>query len=127
MIIVVVAAKKGFLVPKQPWDFPVERKWPKIWKSNSDTGDTDQAKMSFLKAWYPYLLIAIIHVVTRIPPFGLKDFLADQQLTLNNVAGIDGLDYILKWAYLPGTIPFILVALFTQWHHKMPLKEIKKS
>lgn len=127
MIIVVIAAKKGFLVPKQPWDFPEETKWPKIWKSNSDTGDTGQAEMSLLKAWSPYMLIAIILVVTRIPSFGLKDFLANQQLTLNNVASIDGLNYVLKWAYLPGTIPFILVALFTQWHHKMPLPEIKKS
>jgi len=127
MIIVVFAAKKGFLVPKQPWDFPEESKWPKIWKSNSDTGDTGQAKMSLLKAWSPYLLIAVILVVTRIPSFGLKDFLANQTLTLNNVAGIDDLNYVLKWAYLPGTIPFILVALFTQWHHKMPLIEIKKS
>lgn len=127
MIIVVIAAKKGFLVPKTPWDFPEESKWPKIWKSNSDTGDTGQAKMSLLKAWSPYLLIAIILVVTRIPSFGLKDFLSSQEVTLNNVAGIDGLDYVLKWAYLPGTIPFILVALFTQWHHKMALNEIKKS
>ena len=65
--------------------------------------------------------------MARNPSFGLKDFLSNQQLTLNNVAGIEGLDYVLKWAYLPGTIPFILVALFTQWHHKMPLIEIKKS
>ena len=127
MIIVVIAAKKGFLVPKTPWDFPEESKWPKIWKSNTDTGDTGQANMSLLKAWSPYLLIAIILVVTRIPGLGLKDLLASQQLTLNNVAGISDLDYVLKWAYLPGTIPFILVALITQWYHKMPLKEIKMS
>jgi lactate permease len=127
MVIVVIAAKKGFLVPKTAWDFPEQSKWPKIWKSNSDTGDTGQAKMSLLKAWSPYLLIAIILVLSRIPAFGLKDFLSGQELTLNNIAGIDGLDYVLKWAYLPGTIPFILVALFTQWHHKMPLMDIKKS
>lgn len=127
MIIVVFAAKKGFLVPKTPWDFPAETKWPTIWKSNSDTGTTGQAKMSLVKAWLPYVLIAVILVVTRIPSFGLKAFLANQTLTINNVAGIENLDYVLKWAYLPGTIPFILVALFTQWHHKMNYKDITTS
>ena len=127
MIIVVIAAKKGFLVPKTPWDFPEESQWPKIWKSNTDTGNIGQANMSLLKAWSPYLLIAIILVVTRIPALGLKDILASQQLTLNNVAGISDLNYVLKWAYLPGTIPFILVAIITQWYHKMPIEEIKKS
>ncbi|MDZ7776328.1 MAG: L-lactate permease [Bacteroidales bacterium] len=83
--------------------------------------------MSLLKAWSPYLLIAIILVITRIPTFGLKGILAAQQVTLDTVAGIEGLDYVLKWAYLPGTIPFILVALLTQWYHKMPLKDIKMS
>jgi lactate permease len=125
--IVVFAAKRGFLVPKKAWDFPEESKWPKIWKSNSDTGNVGQAKMSLLKAWSPYLLIAIILVITRIPTFGLKGILAAQQVTLDTVAGIEGLDYVLKWAYLPGTIPFILVALLTQWYHKMPLKDIKMS
>ena len=127
MIIVVIAAKKGFLVPKTPWDFPEESQWPKIWKSNTDTGNIGQANMSLLKAWSPYLLIAIILVVTRIPALGLKTILANQQLTLNNVAGISDLNYVLKWAYLPGTIPFILVAIITQWYHKMPIEEIKKS
>ena len=125
--VVVVAAKKGFLVPKTPWDFPEESKWPAIWKSTSDTGNVGKAEMSLLKAWSPYVLIAIILVVTRIPAFGLKELLTAQQLTLTNVGGIEGLDYVLLWAYLPGTIPFILVALITQWYHKMPVKEIKES
>lgn len=125
--IVVFAAKKGFLVPKKKWDFPDESQWPKIWKSNSDTGNTGKANMSLLKAWSPYLLIALILVITRIPTFGLKGLLASQQVTLNTVAGIEGLDYVLKWAYLPGTIPFILVALLTHWMHKMPFKDIKMS
>jgi lactate permease len=125
--IVVFAAKRGFLVPKKKWDFPEESAWPKIWRSNIDTGSTGQAKMSLLKAWSPYLLIAIILVVTRIPAFGLKQLLVDQKLMLDNVAGIDGLNYSLKWAYLPGTIPFVLVALITHFLHKMSRNDVKKA
>ncbi len=125
--IVVFAAKRGFLVPKKKWDFPEEAAWPKIWRSNIDTGSTGQARMSLLKAWSPYLLIAIILVVTRIPAFGLKQLLVDQKLMLDNVAGIDGLNYSLKWAYLPGTIPFVLVALITHFLHKMSRNDVKKA
>ncbi|MFO7862509.1 MAG: L-lactate permease [Salinivirgaceae bacterium] len=125
--IVVFAAKKGFLVPKKTWDFPEESLWPASWKSKIDTGTTGQAKMSLLKAWSPYILIAVILVITRIPTFGLKDLLVDQIITIKNVAGIEDLNYVLKWAYLPGTIPFILVALITHGLHKMPRKDITKA
>ncbi len=125
--IVVLAAKHDFLVPKKKWDFPEQSAWPEIWRSNTDTGSTGQAKMSLLKAWAPYLLIAIILVATRIPAFGLKEILTNQTLSLNNVAGIAGLDYNLQWAYLPGTIPFMLVALITHLMHKMNLNEVKRA
>ena len=125
--IVVLAAKRGFLVPKKKWDFPEEAAWPAIWRSNTDTGSTGQAKMSLFKAWAPYLLIAIILVVTRIPAFGLKEILTNQTLSLNNVAGISGLDYHLQWAYLPGTIPFVLVALITHLMHKMSFGDVKRA
>jgi len=125
--IVVYAAKKNFLVPKDDWDFPEKSLWPEVWQSSVDTGSTGEAKMSLLKAWAPYLLIAIILVVTRIPEFGLKNFLVNQDFTFYNVANISGLTYELKWAYLPGTIPFILVALFTHFMYKMPLKDVKDA
>lgn len=125
--IVVFAAKKGFLVPKKTWEFPEESMWPASWKSKIDTGSTGQAKMSLLKAWSPYILIAVILVITRIPTFGLKELLVNQIITIKNVAGIEDLNYVLKWAYLPGTIPFILVALITHRIHKMPRKDIAKA
>jgi lactate permease len=125
--IVVFAAKKGFLVPKKTWDFPEKSLWSKQWMSNSDTGQMVESKMPLYKAWAPYLLIAIILVVTRIPAFGLKGILAAQQLTINNIFGIESLDYSLKWAYLPGTIPFILVAILSAFYYKMKMKQVKRA
>lgn len=125
--IVVFAAKKGFLVPKKTWDFPEKSLWNKQWMSNTDTGKMVESKMPLYKAWAPYILIAVILVVTRIPAFGLKGILAAQQLTINNIFGIDSLDYSLKWAYLPGTIPFMLVAMLSAFYYKMKAKEVKKA
>jgi len=127
LAIVVVAAKRRFLVPNDRWDFPESSKWPDLWRSKIDTGSTSEAKMSLFRAWSPYLLIAIILVVTRIPTFGFKQLLLEQAFTLNNVAGIEGLNYSLKWAYLPGIIPFILVALVTHFIHGMSWVDVKKA
>ncbi|MBI9058884.1 MAG: L-lactate permease [Labilibaculum sp.] len=125
--IIIFAAKRGFLMPKESWDFPPKSEWDKSWLSNDSTGDTGEAKMGLVKAWMPYVLIAIILVVTRIPSLGLKGWLAAQTITLSNIFDIEGLTYVLKWAYLPGTIPFILVAVITNFMHKMSPKQVLTS
>lgn len=125
--IVLFAAKNNFLVPKKPWDFPHESEWDKTWKSTASTGDTGEAKMSLAMAWTPYVLIALILVITRIPALGLKEILSNLTLTVPNILGIQGLDYSLTYAYLPGTVPFMLVALITHGLHRMNGKEIKSA
>lgn len=125
--LVITAAKKGFLVPKEVWDFPNKNEWEKDWVSETNLGDVGIAKMSLVKAWTPYALIAVILVITRIPSFGLKDILASQVITIPNILGVEGLNYGLKWAYLPGTIPFILVALITHFLHGMNVTQIKTA
>lgn len=125
--IVIFAAKRGFLLPKKTWDFPHETEWAANWKSTDDTGDTGEARMGLFKAWIPYALIALILVITRIPSLGLKDLLANQQINFPEIFGIEGLSYNLKWAYLPGTIPFILIAVFTNFMYGMSRKEVVKS
>ncbi|MEG6616061.1 L-lactate permease [Peptococcaceae bacterium 1198_IL3148] len=125
--ILLVAAKNGFLVPKTSWDFPRKEEWPEDWKSKADTGDTGEAKMSLLKAWAPYVLIGLILAVTRIPTFGLKPILQNLTITLPNVMGIEGLDYALQWAWSPGILPFMLVALITAAMHGMSGKQVKDA
>ncbi|MFZ5969562.1 MAG: L-lactate permease [Bacillota bacterium] len=127
LAIVVPAAKKGFLMPKKQWDFPPVSEWAQDWKSTTDTGNVGEAKMSLLKAWTPYILIAVILVITRIPSFGLKNLLSAQEIVISNVLGVEKLNYALKWAYLPGTIPFMLVALITHVLHGMSGTQIKTA
>ncbi len=126
LVLVVFAAKKGFLMPKTVWDFDDKSKWEKSWLSTSDTGNIGEAKMSLLKAWAPYIMIAVILVVTRIPSLGLKEFLNGLVITFPKFFGIEQA-YVLKWAYLPGTIPFILVALVTHVLHGMNGTQIKAA
>ncbi|MDC7242544.1 MAG: L-lactate permease [Sphaerochaetaceae bacterium] len=118
LAIVIFATKKGFLIPKTNWDFQKQ--------SNTEL-KTFTSKMPLLKAWLPYILIASILVITRVPEFGLKEFLLSQSIAIESIFGIENLNYELKWAYLPGTIPFILVAIISNFIYKMPIKKVKET
>lgn len=122
--IVLWAAKNNFLTPKTAWDFPDKSEWEEDWKSVLDTGDVGEAKMPLLKAWAPYGLIALILVLTRIPALGLKAWMSAQVLSIP-IPGVENLTYNLQYLWLPGTVPFILVALITHAIHGMNGEQIK--
>ncbi|MBQ9861064.1 MAG: L-lactate permease [Clostridia bacterium] len=127
--VTVSAAKFKFLLPKKAWDFGDPAEWNKEWLATGKVAPAAESKMSLLKAWTPYLLIALILVATRIPQLGLKDLLtsgAPFVITVNDLFGFDSLDWNLKWAYLPGTF-FVIVALITNLLHKMDKKSIKQA
>ena len=77
--------------------------------------------MSQFKAWLPYILIGLILVVTRIDSLGLKSWLnANGVIAFNDILGYSTVKEKLALLYLPGTIPFMLVALITVLLHRMP-------
>jgi len=125
--IVITAAKFGFLIPKKNWDFISKKEWPDNWKSLEEHSPLEKPDLGLFKAWLPYLLIAVILVITRIPALGFKNFLTSQHFSIYNIFEIEGLDYHFKWAYLPGIIPFLLIALLTCFIHRMSKEEIKRA
>ncbi len=130
LVLTVLAAKKGFLVPKRVWKFPPEAEWDESWRSSNEPTEPKMSNMPLIKAWIPYVLIALLLVATRIPVFGLNGILLDPDsifvLKTPNIFGVEGTAYALKWAYLPGTI-FVVVALATILLHRMKRGEVKKA
>ncbi len=127
--VTVVAAKNRFLVPKDMWDFGDSSEWNKDWLATSKVTYQKDSKMSILKAWIPYLLIAVILVITRIPRLGIKGILtggAPFVIKVDNLLGFENLDWSLKWAYLPGTF-FVIVSLITNIIYKMDFDMVKTS
>ncbi len=124
LVIVVLAAQKGFLVPKDVWEFPNKSEWDADW-TGGEIEPNKPSDMPLVKAWMPYVIIAAILVVTRIPQLGLKAWLNTLLISIPNVLG-SGLNYSLPWAYNPGIIPFILVALLTFVIHGLKGSEIKE-
>ncbi|WP_029895642.1 L-lactate permease [Desulfohalovibrio reitneri] len=119
--VVVWGARRGIAVPKDTWSFGPQSKWEEDWVGTvrPEEDCKFEAHMSQFRAWMPYVLIGIILVITRIPELGLKGFLAAQKIPFNNILGYESVNAAIAYLYLPGTIPFILVALLTVGIHGM--------
>jgi lactate permease len=80
-------------------------------------------------AWMPYILIGLILVVTRLDTLPLKSLMNRYGvLTFNDILGYHGVsDNSIKLLYLPGTIPFILIAAVTILLHKIPADNVLKA
>ena len=126
--ILVLSAKVGFLTPKTVWDFEETSKWDSSWiGSQSAQKDYSNKNIHVFVAWVPYLIISLILVLTRIPEIGLKQKLVAMTLNFPPIFGVEKTAYSFSYAYLPGIIPFILVAILTIFIHKMSKDEVKKA
>ncbi|NVJ52426.1 MAG: L-lactate permease [Campylobacteraceae bacterium] len=125
--IVVIAAKKGFLLPKTSWDFAPKEEWPIHWVSKLELkldAMSVKADMSLTKAWIPYVLVAVILVITRVSDEA-KAFVKAWIIPFKDIMG-EGLGYAITPLYLPGGI-LVFVALVTYFLHKMEFKEMKAA
>ena len=130
LVLTVVAAKCKFLTPKQEWHFGAEDTWEDSWKASHAPAVPKDTGMGLVKAWLPYVLIAVILVLTRIPALGIKGLLNDATsifvIKTSDLFGVANTGFTLKWAYVPGTV-FILVALITVVLHKMSWGDAGKA
>lgn len=134
LIVTVLAAKHGFLMPKTVWSFGDDAEWDPSWKASVALPPAKASNMSLLRAWLPYGLIAALLVVTRLPRLGLKPILSGADaataklfaIRFPELFGVADTAYTLKWAWLPGTM-FILVALLTIPLHKMSRRDAAQA
>ncbi len=110
MLIVIPAARKGFLIPKNIWYFEDRKEEEQILEH----------PMSLQRAWLPYILLTLLLVLTRLPFLPLKAFLQSQSIRFNDLLGT-GISTSLEPLYLPGTI-FVIVSLFSFWFFQIQRK-----
>lgn len=108
MAVVVPAARAGFLVPDDTWEFPPVERWPAEWIGTLDLKIEEIAgkvqQMSLVRAWTPYLAAAGLLVVSRIDAFGVNDLLRQVAFRWEDILGVDGISSSLEPLYLPGGI-----------------------
>ena len=132
MAIVVPLAKRGFLMPKKAWDFAPKEQWPAHWLGNisftqGKNKDNNQAQksMSLTRAWLPYLLVAIILVLSRVST-EFKALLKSISFGFSNILGEVGISASVQPLYLPGGILFF-VCIVTLFLHQMKFKQVVEA
>ncbi|RAK08151.1 lactate permease [Halanaerobium saccharolyticum] len=110
----IFAISKGFLVPKDKWDFPSHDQWGEDWEGEIKAGEQDvdaaQKQVSTFKAWLPYALIGLILLVGRLEIFNLTPLLQSWTIGWRDIFGT-GIGRVITPFYNPGIFPFIFVAL----------------
>ncbi len=125
-------ANNNILVPDREWDFPSDSRWSDTWLGGLEldeiSRDQPKKEMSVLLAWTPYLLVAVALLVTRWPDLTLAGtevlaWIQSFSVSIDSILGTE-LGYTLQYLYLPGTMPFIPIAVLTGLIHKMDLGEM---
>ena len=126
LAIVVTAARKGFLMPKEDeiWHFPERSDWDPLWIGQMEVKDKqfDGPAMSLVKAWMPYIVVAGLLVATRLPQLPFLEMLRGELVTfsISNVFGT-GLGQSIQPFYSPAAL-FITVSIITYFIHGMDSK-----
>lgn len=122
--LVVLAARKGFLVPKSTWDFEPAAHWPAEWLGNlkMDLSQVRERPMSLVMAWFPYVLLALLLVISRMDA-SIKAWLVGVSIGFNNILGEAGVSAAIQPLYLPGGLLVVsaLVAVLVQARSVKPL------
>jgi lactate permease len=121
-----LAARAGFLVPKKTWDFADPKEWPEEWMGNIEMKvDHATKQIPIVIAWVPYLLLALILVLSRTMP-AFKAWLLSVSVGVKDILGEAGISGNFQPLYLPGGI-LVFVCLLTILLHRMYLSDFVKA
>ncbi|BED98613.1 L-lactate permease [Aeromonas dhakensis] len=114
LALVVTAARRGFLVPKNSWDFAPEQEWPAEWLGSLklDLKEAAGRPMSLMLAWLPYVALALLLVASRVSP-EFKASLLSVSLAFTDLLGEKGVSASIEPLYLPGGLLVLCALLAT--------------
>lgn len=122
-----LAARAGFLVPKQSWDFADPRQWPAEWMGDVEMklDELGSRRIPTLLAWVPYGLLALLLVASRtIEP--LKAWMQSVSIGAGDILGETGIGGSFQPLYLPGGV-LVFACLVTIALHRMPVTGFVKA
>ena len=112
LVLVVSAAKKGWFLPKENFDFPPREQWDSAWLGtlNMDSAAQGVSSISVVRAFSPYVLVVLLLVLTRTVP-EIKALLTGPAATIsfNHLFGTT-ISSSAQLLYSPGFI-LVLVSL----------------
>ena len=113
--IVVLVARRGWLLSKTPWVFPEDQPFRELNRDNNGT-----KAFPLWQAWLPYVLAAVLLVASRLPNLPFKTVLQSLKFEWTNIIG-SSISASLAPLYLPGTLFFLVacsaaVGFKLHWH-----------
>ena len=131
LIAAVFAARQGWFLPDEPWDFGPRENWEDEWMGNVNPDDLateveGEQRIGIVNAWAPYALVAFFLVITRLPALGLVDILSNLTIAWENIFGVPEISADFAPFYLPGFM-FLLAIVITYFLHKMNFQQIADS
>lgn len=130
LLIVVAAAKRGFLVPPREaaWDFPPPSTWPEEWSGRFGRPVEEEVPARLptpALAWLPYAVVAGLLVLTRLKGLPLGERLKSVAIEIPNLFGT-GISPRVEPLYLPATV-FIVAALAAAALHRLPVAGLRRA
>lgn len=126
LLIVVTASRRGFLMPKDRFDFPARAPWNAHWHGTLEPAEAEESvagqgaarKISLVRAWSPYLVIAVLLVATRtIAPLKAAITSPQATITFENLFGSQ-ITSKAQLIYSPGFL-LILTSLIAVFIYRM--------
>jgi len=125
--LVTTAARRGWMMPRdgKVWTFAESSTWPPEWTGRpletktqiSEIGlPTEARALSTWLAWTPYLLVAVLLLVTRLVA-PVTQAIRSVALNFDSIFGCSSVSVRVEPLYLPGTI-FVVVSLLTILLHR---------
>ena len=120
LVVTVVAASKGILVPKHVFRFADDPDYTNV---KTETVDTKQ--MSGVTAWMPYVGVGAFLFITRSVP-AITAAMKAPKISFQNILGIEFIDYSFSFLWSPGILPFTALAFICGVLFKLPMGRIGK-
>ncbi|MFK4820194.1 L-lactate permease [Ochrobactrum quorumnocens] len=122
-----LAARAGFLMPKDTWDFAPASEWPEGWMGSVEMklDELTSRKISLGLAWTPYILLALFLVISRTFP-AVGSALKSVTFAATNIMGETGISGDFAPLFLPGGL-LVIVCLITFFIHRMSATQLSKA
>jgi len=106
LVVVILAVRKGFLVPKEVYRFQDDPIQP-------PAAQAEGTGISVLTAWAPYAIIAVVLVLTRLPWLPIVNWIRSSALTvqLTSLFGFTGINWSWQPLNNPGLLPILPVGI----------------
>lgn len=128
LLLVTLAVRTGFLVPKETFDFAPRDEWDPDWTGTMPAEpeiDARPRSLTLLRAWVPYIAVAVLLVATRLPALGLRRLLTSVVVGWTSILGTD-ISVAWEPLYSPGTV-FLVVSLCVPLMHRMRREQVPRA